>query len=97
MVFPQIPTFPTFPGVVQVDLDHDVLAQQRAEERGERLKALEEPAIGLRFMANPQARGPGGWGGWGMMMGRLPGDFGGFLGCLLRPSRSMLHPDRTWY
>eukprot|EP00435_Cladocopium_sp_Y103_P037254 s938_g9.t2 len=43
-------------GIVQVDLDHhDASAQQRAEERGERLKALEEPAIGLRFMANPQA------------------------------------------
>ena len=45
--------------MVQVDLDHDAPAQQRAEERGERLKALEEPAIGLRFMANPQALG---WG-----------------------------------
>lgn len=43
--------------MVQVDLDHDASAQQRAEERGERLKALEEPAIGLRFMANPQALG----------------------------------------
>jgi hypothetical protein len=58
--------------VVQVDLDHDASAQQRAEERGERLKALEEPAIGLRFMANPQAH----FGGvasqrqfpWGMMI-----------------------------
>eukprot|EP00434_Breviolum_minutum_P034880 symbB.v1.2.030877.t1/scaffold3524.1/size54796/2 len=29
---------------------------QVAEDRGERLKALEEPAIGLRFMANPQAQ-----------------------------------------
>ncbi|CAK9001932.1 von Willebrand factor A domain-containing protein 8 (PEX7-binding protein 2) (P7BP2), partial [Durusdinium trenchii] len=28
---------------------------QLAEERGERLKALEEPAIGLRFMPNPSA------------------------------------------
>lgn len=50
------------PGVgLQVDFETPKELQearrrsQVAEDRGERLKALEEPAIGLRFMANPQA------------------------------------------
>ena len=51
------------PGVgLQVDFETPKELQearkrsQVAEDRGERLKALEEPAIGLRFMANPQAQ-----------------------------------------
>lgn len=55
---------PVSPGVgLQVDFETPKELQearrrsQVAEDRGERLKALEEPAIGLRFMANPQALG----------------------------------------